>query len=506
MSRLIRSGWLALAFAFSVGAVETQAAQAKDDSGYRVIGYVSDGEKLPPISARKLDVINFAFAHVNPQHEVFLPRETAARSLAGLTALRKDNPDLKIVLSIGGWGAGNFSEAAATEAARARFADTAVELVRRHDLDGVDVDWEYPGHPGPGISYSADDKANFPLMLEAVRTKLDALGKTQGDRYYLLTIAAADGDAARGLDIPRISAILDWINLMTYDFYGSLKRTTGHHAGLRPSRTAEPGSRNTVQAVEEFLAGGTPPRKLHVGLAFYGRTFDEVTDGNNFLAGDRPFTAEQGRLRPPLGRAGAGGVAVESDAAQDDQLRGSAGAESQGGLRAREGPGRRDVLGAEQRPGRAAAGCDPRSPVHRHARETLNRGNAFLRERRESRWQFPEPFRRKASRLTSLPQGKGLVWHAARCRNHPCRSDVSRDRGFRSRCAGRRRDSRRSYKQRLFSRSAAWTAERAFPQNFIVNSAPTVRGSLMNPVRLLKSIAPTMRVWSVMLRPNSATS
>ena len=292
MSRLIWSGWLALAFAFSVGAVETQAAQAKDDSGYRVIGYVSDGEKLPPISARKLDVINFAFAHVNPQHEVFLPRETAARSLAGLTALRKDNPDLKIVLSIGGWGAGNFSEAAATEAARARFADTAVELVRRHDLDGVDIDWEYPGHPGPGISYSADDKANFPLMLEAVRTKLDALGKTQGDRYYLLTIAAADGDAARGLDIPRISAILDWINLMTYDFYGSLKRTTGHHAGLRPSRTAEPGSRNTVQAVEEFLAGGTPPRKLHVGLAFYGRTFDEVTDGNNGL--DQPFASGGG--------------------------------------------------------------------------------------------------------------------------------------------------------------------------------------------------------------------
>lgn len=292
MSRLIRSGWLVLAFAFSVGAVETQAAQAKDDSGYRVIGYVSDGEKLPPISARKLDVINFAFAHVNPQHEVFLPRETAARSLAGLTALRKDNPDLKIVLSVGGWGAGNFSEAAATEAARARFADTAVELVRRHDLDGVDIDWEYPGHPGPGISYSADDKANFPLMLEAVRTKLDALGKTQGDRYYLLTIAAADGDAARGLDIPRISAILDWINLMTYDFYGSLKRTTGHHAGLRPSRTAEPGSRNTVQAVEEFLAGGTPPRKLHVGLAFYGRTFDEVTDGNNGL--DQPFASGGG--------------------------------------------------------------------------------------------------------------------------------------------------------------------------------------------------------------------
>ena len=275
---------------------------------YRVIGYVMDGPTLPKISADKLDVINFAFAQVNPAHEVFLPRETAAASLAGLVALREDNPDLKVLLSIGGWGAGNFSEAALTDTARARFADTALALVRKHDLDGLDIDWEYPTHPGPGISHRPEDKQNFTLLLEAIRAKLDALGASNGGRHYLLTIAAADGEAARGLEIARISGILDWINLMTYDFYGSLTPTTGHHASLYRSASAAHGSRTTEQAVDEFLKAGTPPRKLNVGLAFYGRVFGKVTDAQQGL--HQPFGSEGGFVtwqeiaRDHLGKGG----------------------------------------------------------------------------------------------------------------------------------------------------------------------------------------------------------
>ena len=282
----LAAGLLALA-AFTGGACAEEAAH-----DYRVIGYVTDGPALPKISADKLDVINFAFAQVNPAHEVFLPNPTAAGSLAGLVALRKNNPGLKVLLSIGGWGAGNFSEAALTDAARACFADTALALVRKHDLDGLDIDWEYPAHPGPGISHRPEDKQNFTLLLQSIRAKLDALSQARGDRRYLLTIAAADGEAARGLEIARISEVLDWINLMTYDFYGSLTPTTGHHASLYRSRTAAPGSRTTEQAVDEFLKAGTPPRKLNVGLAFYGRVFGKVTDAQQGL--HQPFGSEGG--------------------------------------------------------------------------------------------------------------------------------------------------------------------------------------------------------------------
>lgn len=119
----------------------------------KVIGYVMDGPTLPPISAGKLDAINFAFALVNPTGEVYLPGTTAAASLAGLTALRQENPDLEVLVSIGGWGADHFSEAALTEQSRARFTDSAVRLMREHRLDGIDIDWEYPTLPGPGISH-----------------------------------------------------------------------------------------------------------------------------------------------------------------------------------------------------------------------------------------------------------------------------------------------------------------------------------------------------------------
>jgi chitinase len=278
------------AFLFAVFLGTACAQEAPRD--YRIIGYVADGPTLPKISADKLDVINFAFAQINPAHEVFLPQPTAAGSLTGLVALRKDNPDLKVLLSIGGWGAGNFSEAALTDASRARFADTALALVRKYDLDGLDIDWEYPAHPGPGISHRPEDKQNFTLLLQALRAKLDALGASKGGRRYLLTIAAADGEAARGLEIARISEVLDWINLMTYDFYGSLTPTTGHHASLYRSHTAAPGSRTTEQAVDEFLQAGTPPRKLNVGLAFYGRAFGKVTDAQQGL--HQPFASEGG--------------------------------------------------------------------------------------------------------------------------------------------------------------------------------------------------------------------
>jgi chitinase len=272
---------LAIAALLPTATIAGSTASA-DAARLKVIGYVMDGPTLPPISADKLDAINFAFALVDPAGEVYLPGATAAASLAGLTALRGDNPELKVLVSIGGWGADHFSEAALTPESRARFTASAVRLMLEHGLDGIDIDWEYPTLPGPGISHRPGDRENFSLMLEDLRAKLDALGREHG-RHYLLTIAAADGVAARGLELARIERVLDWINLMTYDFYGSLDDTTGHHTGLDRSRLAPAGSRTTVQAVDEFLAAGVPPAKLNVGVAFYGREFAEVDPAHRGL-------------------------------------------------------------------------------------------------------------------------------------------------------------------------------------------------------------------------------
>lgn len=283
----MQSSWRRVVLGFACAGVLAACATATPPDHAparpRIVGYVSDAEVLPPVSPGKLDVINFPFAKVTPTHDVVFPKPTAAQSLRALTALRERNPALRIVLSIGGWGAGHFSEAAFDADSRARFARTAVELVKQHDLDGVDIDWEYPAHPGPGISHRPEDRGNFIRMLRAVRDELDVLSKSKNGRRYLLTIAAADGEAARGLELAQIAPMLDWINLMTYDFHGSGTPNTGHHAGLRRSASAPADGRNAVEAVDEFLAAGVPAHKLHLGLAFYGRVFGDVEPANDGL-------------------------------------------------------------------------------------------------------------------------------------------------------------------------------------------------------------------------------
>lgn len=79
---------------------------------------------------------------------------------------------------------------------------------------------------------------------------------------------------------------------MTYDFHGSLTPTTGHHAGLRASTLAPAEGRNAARAVDEFLAAGVPPRKLNLGLAFYGRRFGDVTPEHDGLY--QPFASDGG--------------------------------------------------------------------------------------------------------------------------------------------------------------------------------------------------------------------
>ncbi|MCD9088506.1 glycoside hydrolase family 18 protein [Stenotrophomonas sp. SY1] len=244
----------------------------------RVIGYVMDGPAPLQLTAEKLDVVNFAFAVVRPDGSVYLPDNVDPARLHALVGKRADNPSLQIVLSIGGWGAGNFSEAAASDAARTRFIDSSVALMHQFKLDGLDIDWEYPTLGDADISHSPDDRQNFTVLLEQLRARLDAEG--QGKRHYLLTIAAAEGRAAAGLELPRIAKSLDWINLMTYDFYGSLTKTTGHHAGLSASPLATVEGRTTEGAVKYFLDAGVPAEKINVGVPFYGRTFGDVGSAN----------------------------------------------------------------------------------------------------------------------------------------------------------------------------------------------------------------------------------
>ncbi|HBG53862.1 MAG TPA: glycosyl hydrolase family 18, partial [Rikenellaceae bacterium] len=81
-------------------------------------------------------------------------------------------PSLKVMLSIGGWGSGRFSEMVACDTHRESFARDCRRVVEEFGLDGIDIDWEYPTNQGPGISYAPEDTRNFTLLMRDVRTHL----------------------------------------------------------------------------------------------------------------------------------------------------------------------------------------------------------------------------------------------------------------------------------------------------------------------------------------------
>lgn len=268
--------------------VVATAACAAQAAHYRVVGYATDWNAVHPRTLQRIDTLIFAFARIQ-QGRVVLPSEAAAR-LRRVLALKRSKPSLAVVVSVGGWGAGGFSEAAASAAGRAAFARSAARLVAAEGADGLDVDWEYPGHHESGIASSPADRAHFTLLLEALRQALDRAGGKH--RHYTLSAAVADGRFVDGVDIAAIAPVVDWFNLMTYDFVNSMTPTTGHHTGLYPAARAPADARSVDGAVRQFLAAGVPPAKLFIGAAFYGREFADVNPADEGLY--QPYGRYQG--------------------------------------------------------------------------------------------------------------------------------------------------------------------------------------------------------------------
>jgi chitinase len=263
---------------------EVQSVVAADAGSpqreHRVVAYVASWSVPPVIHAEQLTHINFAFAHIDKTGRVGFEQPAVGQSLRELQALKKSNPRLKLIISVGGWQAEGFSDAALTDSSRRTFAQSAVKLLHEYAVDGIDLDWEYPGQGVAGIKYRSEDKHNFTLLLKTLREQLDAQSTAQkrtGSARYTLTIASADREYFDHTEMDKLHVYLDWINLMSYDFFNSLTPTTGHHAGLYASEHAAPADRNADAAVKQYLAAGVPAAKIVLGVAFYGRGFAGVS-------------------------------------------------------------------------------------------------------------------------------------------------------------------------------------------------------------------------------------
>ena len=260
---------------------------------YMVVGYVAGFRSydFSQIDATSLTHINYAFANIIDGQVMFGSdkiddNERNSDDIRALTALKEVNPELKVLVSVGGWGwSGNFSDAALSDSSRERFAVSAAAFVREHGLDGIDLDWEYPNHPGAGNIFRPEDVHNFTLMLGCVRKHLDSLSAEQGRKErYLLTIATGASELyAANTELGALQQHLDFINIMTYDFHHGASYQTGHHANLYLSSSDAPDGDATERAVDIHIRDGVPPSKLNIGIPFYGRIWKGVEPLNNGL-------------------------------------------------------------------------------------------------------------------------------------------------------------------------------------------------------------------------------
>ena len=217
----------------------------------KVIGYVStkDLGTLKEQDIKNLDVINIAFGLIERHRVVW----NTCGNEEYLPKIREINPDIKIVLSVGGWGADGFSQAARTEEGRALFAVSAVSLMETYGLDGIDIDWEYPGTSLAGIGSHENDKENYTLLLKALRESLDHM---EGEKTLSVAVGG-DVYFALQTDMKAASKYLDYVQLMTYDLQGGFQKVTGHHAALYHSE----GNLLDVcvdKAVKAFHEAGVP--------------------------------------------------------------------------------------------------------------------------------------------------------------------------------------------------------------------------------------------------------
>jgi len=244
-----------------------------------LIGYLFPQDTLidpAGLDADKLTHVNYAFANVR-DGRVVEGFAHDAENFRILGDVRRAHPHLRVLVSVGGWTwSGGFSDAALTAGSRRQFVASAVAFVRRHDLDGFDVDWEYPGQRGNGNVNRPEDKENFTALMAELRAALDADGAARNRRLWLTFAAGASSSYLEHTEMAKVQASVDFINLMTYDFrVASVEKVAGHHANLF-DQPLDDKQRSGDRSVRAFLAAGVPAAKLVLGVPFYGRGWTSV--------------------------------------------------------------------------------------------------------------------------------------------------------------------------------------------------------------------------------------
>jgi chitinase len=260
--------------------------ESKAQRKFEITGYVfTRGAALTPdqVDGARLTRINYAFSNIQGGRMV-LGAPVDAQNFAVLKKLRYSNPNLTILISVGGWlWSTNFSDMALTPESRRVFEDSVMQFLAQYDLDGLDIDWEYPGMPGAGHPFRPEDKPNFTSLLKELRERFDAVTRKSGRRLYLTVAMGSSDEVIANTEMNKVQKYVDTVNLMAYDYYepGS-ESITGNHSPLLVN-PADPKKVSSAESVRAFEQAGVPSQKILLGVPFYGHEWGGVPDQNHGL-------------------------------------------------------------------------------------------------------------------------------------------------------------------------------------------------------------------------------
>jgi chitinase len=189
-------------------------------------------------------------------------------------------PHMRINLSVGGWGADHFSDMAHDPELRRGFVYNVTQFLKDKNLDGMDIDWEYPVGPpwGQEIKSRREDKENWVILLKELRAGLNVLGEETGKKYYLSACVPSSQWFVERNNCAAASQWVDSLKLMAYSTYGSWSSTTGHDASLYRN-SADPNNWSTDQAVQAYMKAGVSSKKIVLGYPSYGIQWKGVSGG-----------------------------------------------------------------------------------------------------------------------------------------------------------------------------------------------------------------------------------
>ncbi|SIR41762.1 chitinase [Paenibacillus macquariensis] len=232
------------------------------------------------LKGKNVDIAIIAFAKIDKTN-IYFDLDPAKNEVIkeNIKKLQENNKKTSFILGVGGYKADGFSDAS-MDGNRYSFTESILAMVKELDLDGIDIDWEYPAFDSWNTTKaSPKDTINFTNLMKELKEKLDRLPR-KNKNYYLSFAAGNEDWYFKNVEVKKVEKYVDFINVMSYDLTGAWSDTTGYNSNLFLDKNKK--SRTSVdRIINLYLERDIDPSKLLLGIPAYSYGWENVKSATN---------------------------------------------------------------------------------------------------------------------------------------------------------------------------------------------------------------------------------